>query len=409
MKLSRRELLKGGIATGIFLSANRLMELTAMASDGLAPSRKNGRRILVVVQLSGGNDGLNMVIPLQESAYYKLRPSLAVSQDKALPLDANFGLHPAMTELAGQYQNKKLAIIHGVGYPNPNRSHFRSIDIWQTGQPDKLEETGWLGRYLDGSRDRDNLFPAINLDSSMPKTLIGREIVAPTVPNLSDFRFKTESLSNAERELVLNTFTYIYNSDRSKSANAQLLIQAGRNAIKASDKLQGLARQYKSEVSYPQSAFGHSIKFIAQMIAGGLPATVYGANLDGFDTHVNQARQQESLLKDLSKTLSAFQTDLEQHNVADDVVVLVFSEFGRRAAENGGKGTDHGTAGPVMLLGRPIRGGTYAEAASLTKLDQGDLKFTTDFRSVYATLLSQWFNADAREILGGNFENLRFV
>lgn len=409
MKLSRRDLLKGGLAAGLFLSAGHLMEVTALAADGLATKRKNGKRILVVVQLSGGNDGLNMVAPIADPAYYKIRPSLAIPEDKALTLGSGFGLHPAMKELSLLYADKKLAIVQGVGYPSPNRSHFRSIDIWQTAAPEKLEETGWLGRYLDGCRDRDEIFPAINLDSSMPKTLVGREIVVPTVPNLNDLRFKTESLNPGERDQVLNAFTDIYNLDRFKGPNAQLLKQAGKNAIKASDKLQGMASRYKSEVTYPQSTFGNSVKFIAQMITGGLPATIYGAHFDGFDTHVNQARHQDNLLRDLSGTLSAFQTDLEQHNVADDVVVMVFSEFGRRAAENGGKGTDHGTAGPVLLLGKSIRGGLYGEPSSLTKLDQGDLKFTTDFRSVYATLLSQWFAADAREILGGNFECFRFV
>ncbi|MBY0548112.1 MAG: DUF1501 domain-containing protein [Candidatus Obscuribacterales bacterium] len=409
MKLSRRDLLKGGLAAGLFLSAGQLLELTAMAADGLAAKRKNGKRILVIVQLNGGNDGLNMVAPIADPAYYKLRPSLAIPEEKALTLDAGFGLHPAMKELSSLYCDKKLAIVHGVGYPAPNRSHFRSVDIWQTAAPDKLEETGWLGRYLDGCSDRDELFPAVNLDSSMPKTLVGREIIVPTVPNLNDFRFKTESLSGIEREQVLSAFSDIYSSDKVKGPNARLLKQAGINAIKASDKLQGIASRYNSEVTYPPSAFGNSLKLIAQMITGGLPATIYGANLDGFDTHVNQARHQDNLLKDLSKTLNAFQTDLDQHKVADDVVVMVFSEFGRRAAENGGKGTDHGTAGPVLLLGNSIRGGTYGEAASLTKLDQGDLRYTTDFRSVYATLLSRWFGADSREVLGGRFENLRFV
>ncbi len=409
MALSRRGFLKGGLAAGIFLSASQLLQLSAMGAENHFARRKPGQRILVVVQLNGGNDGLNMVIPFTESAYYQQRPSLAIAEDKILKISSHVGLHPAMTDLRKLFSDGKIAIVQGAGYPNANRSHFRSIEIWQTAEPEKLADTGWLGRYLDRCSDVHNIFPAINLDPSLPKTLVGDHVNVPTVPNVNEFKFRVDGFLTSDKTNVISTFDDIYDSFDLKRPHIDLLRNAGKDAIKASDELHKLTRQYKSKTDYPQSGFGNSMKFIAQMITGGLPTTIYGANLDGFDTHANQTRQQENLLKDLSKAMSAFQADLEEHGLGQEVLTLVFSEFGRRVGENGGRGTDHGTAGPVLLMGSSLRGGLYGEQPSLGKLDQGDLKYTIDFRSIYSTLLSGWFQVDSREILGHQFENLRFV
>lgn len=408
MGVSRREFLKGGIAAGLYLSATQLLELSAAAANN-GSSQSSKRRVLVIVQLNGGNDGLNMVIPHSDPVYYKQRPSISISQERLLKLTDDIALNPAMKDLQRLFSNEKLAVIQGVGYPNANRSHFRSIEIWQTAQPDKLGETGWLGRYLDRCDQCDGIFPAINLDPSLPKTLCGDNIIVPTIQNAGTFKFRIDDFLAADRQNVINTFNDIYDKYGSSNPQAELLRKAGKDAIKASDQLQELTKKYKSKVNYPGTNFGNSLKFIAQMITGNLPSIIYGANLDGFDTHANQSKQQDRLLGELSDGLAAFQQDLEEHGKADEVITLVFSEFGRRVAENGGKGTDHGTAGPVMLLGSKIKGGLYGEQPSLSKLDQGDLKYTVDFRSIYSTILTGWFGTDAKDILGHRFEDLKFV
>lgn len=409
MTLSRRDFLKGGLMAGAYLSASQLFQLAACGADKQFSKLNSKAPILVVVQLNGGNDGLNMVIPYSQQSYFKLRPSIAIAEEKILKIDNQTGFHPAMADLHKLFAAEKVAVVQGVGYPNANRSHFRSIEIWQTAQPDSLEDTGWLGRYLDRCRETDSIFPAINLDPSLPKTFQARHCTVPTVPSLNDFNFKVDSFLSGDRANVTGAFSEIYDSFDLKRPHVELLRKAGKDAIKASDQLHRLAKLYKSRTEYPSSSFANSMKFIAQMITGGLPTSIYGANLDGFDTHTNQNRQQENLLRDLSKTIGAFQRDLEEHGRDQQVLTVIFSEFGRRVAENGGKGTDHGTAGPVLIVGSALKGGLYGAVPSLVQLDQGDLKHTTDFRSVYATILSGWFQADDRDILGHNFESLRFV
>lgn len=387
---------------GVMLSADELFSLTAQA-EGL-----KGTKQLVLIQLSGGNDGLNTVIPYGSGAYYDARPQLAIPQKDVLKLNDQIGLHPSMTGMQELFSSGHLAVVQGTGYPSPNRSHFRSIEIWQTAEPDKIGDTGWLGRYLDlaFAAEKHASLPAVNVDPMLPKTLFARKIVVPSVNNIYEFRFRTDPHFRKDHDRQLSAFNDIYGEFDSKRPHADVLKKAGLEANQASDYLLKMVKSYKSTVKYPSGKLADGLKFIAQMISGGVTAPVFTVSLDGFDTHVNQQRAQASLLKQLSDSIAAFQADLKVHSLDDQVLTVVFSEFGRRVQENSGKGTDHGTAEPMFVIGNAVKGGIYGEHPSLTTLDSGDLKHTTDFRTVYATVLDRWLGADSVQVLGKRFENL---
>ena len=410
MTISRRDLIKNGLGALAFsFGASEFINLAAQASN-LSPRKPGASKILVVVQLSGGNDGLNTVIPYSMGSYYQARPTIGVKGEKVLKLNSDVGFHPAMTGLHELYKLGKVAVVQGVGYPGPNRSHFRSIEIWQTGDAEKIAETGWLGRYLDVCcAGKEDLFPAVNVDPMLPKTLFGSKVNVPSVSNIDDFRFLTDPQFKPDRDVQIKAFNDIYESFNVKRPHMDLLRKAGIDANLASDKLHQLVKQYNSDITYPPGTFGNSLKFISQMITGGLNCAIYGASLDGFDTHTNQLTPQGGLLKQLSDGLAAFHNDLKKKQLDDDVVVLVFSEFGRRVAENGGRGTDHGTAAPVLVVGSTVHGGVYGSHPSLTDLDSGDLKYKIDFRNVYATLLNKWMQCDSKAVLGQRFEELGFI
>jgi uncharacterized protein (DUF1501 family) len=413
MSISRRTFLKAGLgATSIILGPPHFLGLAAKAAN--FDARKIGKsKILVTVQLAGGNDGINTVIPYADGQYYKVRPALAIPQKDVLHLNNQIGLHPNMTGMEDLFKQGKLAVILGAGYPNPNRSHFRSIEIWQTADPEKIIETGWLGRYLDLSRGHfaeiDYPLPAVNVDSSLPKTLSATEVVVPSVANVYDFKFSTDQHYQQDRKYQLDVFRDVYAKLDNNRSDIQLLKKVGLDSIEAADYLLKVVQNYKSDVVYPANGFGNQMKFIAQMITAGVKSQLYNVSLGGFDTHAGQLNAQGNLLKTLSQGIAAFQKDLEAHHVDEDVMVMTFSEFGRRVAENGGRGTDHGTAEPMFIVSSAIKGGIYGDYPSLTNLDNGDLKYSVDFRKVYATILDRWFGADSREVLGANYEQVRFV
>lgn len=411
MSVSRRDFLFSGLGMlgWSVLAPDMWMRVARAAS--LAPRQPGKSRVLVVVQLTGGNDGLNTVVPYGLGAYYQARPTLAVKESDVLPLTGAIGLNPNMKGLSELYARGKLAVVQAVGYAEPNRSHFRSIEIWQTAQPDKIGDSGWLGRYLElsGAARGENPLPAVNVDALLPKTLACSGVVVPSVNDVYDFRFKTDSRYAADRRAQVEAFRDIYSSFDLDRPHVALLRKVGLDANDASERLLKIVRAYRGVAAYPGNQFGKGLRFIAQMICGGLDASVYHIALDGFDTHANQQRVQPNLLKTLSAGLSALQADLEKHSVDSDVITLVFSEFGRRVAENGGRGTDHGTAAPVLVIGSPVKGGIYGDHASLTRLDDGDLRFKIDFRTVYATILDRWLRADSRQILGASYGQLPFI
>lgn len=298
-----------------------------------------------------------------------------------------------------------------MGYPEPSRSHFRSIEIWQTAEPRKVKDTGWLGRYLDLSAPTkvsasDTFFPAINVDPILPKTLSAQKVIVPSVNNVADFQFKADPKNEADRLAQIEAFNSIYKDFKLDRHYVDQLRAVGMDTTAASDYLNKIVQNYKTNAQYPNDSFGKGLKFIAQMISGGVNCKIYNITLGGFDTHTNEGRNHDQLLRRLSSGLNAFQQDLEAHSKDQDVVVMTFSEFGRRVAENGGRGTDHGTAAPMLVLGSGIKGGVIGDAPSLTNLEDGDLKYKMDFRNVYATVLDRWLGADSKQVLGDKFDQI---
>jgi uncharacterized protein (DUF1501 family) len=413
MSISRRKFLTSGLGVlSISLGGAQFLGLAAQALN--FDSRKIGQsKILVTIQLAGGNDGINTVIPYGVGQYYQVRPQINIPEKEVLPLTNQIGLHPSMTGLRDLYKAGKVGIILGAGYPNPNRSHFRSIEIWQTANPDQIIETGWLGRYLDLSKgqfaEADYPLPAVNVDSSLPKTLSATQVVVPSVANVYDFKFSTDQHYQQDRKYQLSVFNDALSKFDDSQPSIELLKKVGLDSVEAADYLLKVVQNYKSNVVYPDNGFGKGMKFIAQMITAGVKSQVYNISLGSFDTHAGQKGSQANLLKQLSDGITAFQKDLEEHKVDKDVLLMTFSEFGRRVAENGGRGTDHGTAEPMLIVGSRVKGGLYGDYPSLTNLDNGDLKFEVDFRTVYSTVLDRWLGADSRQILGANYENIPFV
>jgi uncharacterized protein (DUF1501 family) len=382
MNITRRNFVKGGIG----LAATLLSPLEILALAQKAQASGGMGKALVVVQLAGGNDGLNTVVPYGMGAYYQARPQLSIADSEVIPLNNQIGLHPNMSGMADLYQYGNLALLQAVGYPQANRSHYRSMEIWQTAYPDQIARTGWLGRYLDSiAGDKSQpLLPAVNVDPILPKTLSAANVVVPSMKSI-----------NASFDL--------------SKPYVELLRNVGLNSESASLSASERAKFYKGTQTYPDTSFAQGLKFIAQMIVGGIGARIYNISLAGFDTHANQARTHANLLKQLSEGLAAFQADLQLHAVDQNVLTVTFSEFGRRLSENGAQGTDHGTAAPMFIVGSAVNGGIYGNHASLTKLDNGDLRHQIDFRTVYATILDRFLGADSRQILGTNYDYINFV
>jgi len=412
MTISRRDLLKSGLAiAGISYGWKDLLMMSAQAAE--IQTRKPNQKVLVIVQLAGGNDGLNTVIPYGNGTYYQVRPTIGIKQDQVLPLNGQIGLNPNLKPLFNLYQQRKVAVLQGLGYPSANLSHFRSIEIWQTASPERIIDTGWLGRYLDlaspEQKMSENIFPAVNVDPILPKTLSARKAVIPSVYDLNQFKFATDAHYQQDNKCQVDTFNKLYTAYSDNAPSVELVKKVGLDALKSSDYLRSIVNDFKVSVNYPDSAFARSLKFIAQMIRAGVSATVYNVSLGGFDTHSGQVNGQSRLLKQFAEGIAAFQQDLEAHKLDQDVIVMTFSEFGRRVAQNNGNGTDHGTANCQFIIGSSVRGGLYGDYPSLTDLDNGNLKYRMDFRQVYSTILDHWLKADSRQILGGQFPAVPFL
>lgn len=395
MAKSRRQFL----AESLRLLASGLVvpQFLARTSWALADT---GDRVLVVVQLSGGNDGLNTVIPYADPNYYRLRPTLGVPRDQVRVLDASLGLHPNLEPLRQLYQEGQLTIIPGVGYPNPNRSHFRSMEIWHSAQPERMERTGWLGRYLD-TLPTSGSIPALNFGDAVPRSLQGETARVTNLLSPDNFQIQTDSRYPGDRAAKLATLRNIH-ATPSEHAVLDYIRQTTVQTMVTIEELQRLSQGYLSSVTYPQTSFARGLQWIARMIASGQNTRIYYIAVGGFDTHAVQANQHANLLRTLAEALFAFSRDLEEQKAADRVLTMTFSEFGRRVRGNGSGGTDHGTALPMFVLGPRVRGGVSGQHPSLEDLDSnGDLRFQVDFRSVYAAVLRDWLGADPERILGG--------
>lgn len=396
--MKRRHFLKqSALATaGTMLIPNFLKAHQGSVGNG------NGK-VLVVVQLSGGNDGLNTVIPYRNDLYYAARPTLAIERTKVLSLNDEIGFNPALQSLRGLYDEGRVRILNNVGYPNPDRSHFRSMDIWQSAS-DSTEylSTGWLGRYLDADCPGCKGIPhkMLEIDDTLSMAMKGR--TASGLALLDPHKFYNQTKNGGIERLMKavkyeqgdhDPVSYLYKTLADTKSSADYLFQKG--------KIQA------STVTFPNNELGKNLKTVAGLINSGIDSTVYYVSLSGFDTHVGQRGRQERLLTQYSESMYAFINELKKTGHLDRTMVLTFSEFGRRVKQNGSNGTDHGTANNLFLIGGPARSSViYNEAPSLTDLDGGDIRYEIDFRDVYASLLRDWLGVDERQILGRAFTGL---
>lgn len=381
----------------------------AQASGGASEHEGN---VLVLVELAGGNDGLNTVIPYADEEYYKARPGIGIPREQALRIDGAVGFHPAMSGVKQLYDDGVLAVVQGVGYPNPDRSHFRSMDIWHSARPEAQSfQDGWLGRALDQTADRHlGRLPALAFGVDMlPLALLASKVNVPTVQSLNVYRWKIGSGSEASREAKRKTLETITGRPARPGSELDFLRQTARTAFETAAKLQAVTAAYRPAAEYPANGLAERLRTVAQMIAGDLGVRIFFVSLGGFDTHSQQQAAHQGLLAEFSSAVQAFYRDLHGHGLAERVLVSTFSEFGRRVAENGSLGTDHGAASQLFVIGAKCQGGVHGAHPSLTDLEQGDLKFHTDFRSVYATLLTEWLGFPSESVLGGKFPNLDFV
>ncbi|HKS70801.1 MAG TPA: DUF1501 domain-containing protein, partial [Ktedonobacterales bacterium] len=367
-------------------------------------------------QMAGGNDGLNTIVPYTDSAYYQARPTLAIPQSQVLDLDGRLGMHPALKALQPLWQQNKVAIVEGVGYPNPNLSHFASMDIWQTLDLNGQGAQGWLGKYVAGLVDQDgHPFQSLAAGTTLPTALRALNADVPTVSNPATYKLLPDPGAAAASQVSaaearIQTLLKLYNTYPRSAPYAALLDATAQSAVDGAKQLASVVSTYKPAVTYPTSNFAKGLQVLAEVIVQGLGLRVGYVTLGGFDTHASQADTQTRLLTDLADGVSAFLADLAAHNASQNVVVMTWSEFGRRVEENGNAGTDHGTAAPLFVVGDSVQGGIYGEPPDLNQLDDaGNLVFTTDFRAIYATVLDRWLGAPSAAILGGSFDDQGFL
>lgn len=410
---SRRAFLRGmgGVACGLSVGMPVVWERVARAAPNAA--RPGGRpTVLVVVQLTGGNDGLNTVIPAGDPAYRAARPQLALARSSGLSLTADLMFHPACRGLAGLLERQQLGVVLGVGYPQPNRSHFVSMDIWNSASVVEGESTGWLGRAVDAWSANGS--GEVGLGGSLhvgageaPLALESPRGKTFSLQRLDDYRLKVaEGKDDPARRLAIQGFAARRGSGG--SAMLERIRQSAREAYDSSERIARVARE-SNRAGYPATELGQRLKLIAQLLESEIPERVYYTTQDGYDTHASQLPAHAGLLTELSDALAAFQKDLEAMGQAERVVTLVFSEFGRRVAENASAGTDHGAASTLFLVGSPVVAGPVGRYPSLTDLDDGDLKHTVDFRSVYQGLLADWLGVEPQRVLESEFAALRVV
>jgi len=357
----------------------------------------NGKR-LVVVQFSGGNDGLNTVIPFKNDLLYQLRPTLAPSKNEVLRITNELGLNSAMTGLRSLFDDGDLCILNGVGYPNPSRSHFRSMDIWQSGSSaEEYWSSGWLGRYMDNECENPEQLTAVEMNNILSLAMKGERLKGLPLTNINQFYRSSKQITSDIRENHEHPMASFLHKTLADTKNSAAYLFE-KNKI------------YSSSKTYPNNPFAKQLKEIAEMIVSGVESPVYYVSLGGFDTHNNQEGRQKRLLDIYSQAIKVFADDLKQNDEWKNTLLMTFSEFGRRVKQNGSGGTDHGKANNVFVLGGNLKKpGVYNDLPSLSKLDQGDLKHSIDFREVYSTILKKWLDADSSNILGRSFDTQNFI
>ena len=373
-------------------------------------SRTTDTNKLVVIQLSGGNDYLNTVVPYGNGLYYDFRGTINIQPEAVLPLDGELGLRPGMESIKRLWDEGKVAIIHGIGYPQPNRSHFRSMDIWHTALPDDIGQEGWLGRATQEIDPAgENVLTAVNFGRGLPRALGKRGVPVASVGNLETYGLFTDVEDDTRRKFALDTFSKMYGSVNGGDAVMEFLGQTGTDALKGADILRTAVDKYRSNVEYAASSIGDSLRDAAQVMFADLGTRIFYTQQGSYDTHAGELATHEKLWSELSAAVGDFMDDMDEHNAGDDTAVLLFSEFGRRIKDNG-SGTDHGSGGVALLIGNNVKGGMYSHYPSLHERDhvEGDLGFNNDFRITYTSILEDWFGLDAVPIVNGTFDKFDF-
>ncbi len=399
--MKRTRFLLGAVA-GLSVAANTdSLFGRALAAAPLPGLPGGDDRVLVVINLQGGNDGLNTIVPHGMQQYYRYRPTLGIPPGEVLQIDRNVGFNPALRSLKGMFDAGKVAIVQGAGYPKPDHSHFRSTEIWQTAAPDRFERTGWLGRYLDeASLPQGNLFNAVALAQVMPEAFVARKVDVPAIG-----AFRGYGLASDKQASTKAAFASLLHDERVPFDSPYLarVAEIEDHAQRGSEELPKLIGGYKTDAAYPATPLARSLALAAQMIGSRLGTRVIYVQHGSFDTHAAQKGTQDRLLRELADALKAFYDDLAAHGNDTRTLTMTFSEFGRRVAENASRGTDHGEASPMFVVGGGVRGGLFGEHPSLDALDNGDAVYTVDFRSVYATILEKWMGRPSRTVLAGDF------
>ena len=399
MFIKRKEFIQiGSLATASLMLPKFLK---AFEGKAMVPA---GNKVVVVLQLSGGNDGLNTVIPVRNDLYYKARPKLGIEKTKALFLTDEAGLHPALNSFKELYDDGSLGIINSVGYPNPDRSHFRSMDIWQTAsQSIEYWSSGWVGRYLDAQCNGcDKPTQAIEIDDVLSLSMKGNNINGIAVKDprrlygTANEKFFRDVLKNHKDETGEQSVDYLYKTMAQTLSSADYIFKQ--------------SRLHPTSAEYPKTELGNSLKTIASLIYSEINTKVYYVSLGSFDTHINQDNQQQRLFTEMNEAVKSFVKDLKTNNRFDDVLLFTFSEFGRRVSQNASGGTDHGTANNMFLVSGGLKQkGMINALPDLSDLQEGDLKYKVDFKNVYATILNKWLNADAQKILGKKYDYMNFI
>ena len=432
---TRREFLRtsalgGAVAWTVptFL-ANTFASLHAEAKDMNNPVTGKNGTILVVLQMAGGNDGVNTVVPYSNDYYKKARPHIGLASKDVLKINDAVGLHPGLAGFKELYDAGSLSVIQGIGYPNPNRSHFRSTEIWQTAtDSDKFADDGWIGRYFDNACKGCDPTVGINIGGQMPQAFSAHHVKGVSIDSPKNYRFvSSERAKNGEMDAEERSYREMNGLEHMESDGGSITAVHGpikhagspldfieRTALDAqisSDKILAISRKAENHVKYPGSQLANSLKLVAQLIGGGLPTRIFYVSQGGYDTHANQSNTHQRLMADLGDSVKAFVDDLKAQGNFERVLVMTFSEFGRRVAENANYGTDHGAAAPMFVIGNKVKAGLLGEYPSLAPHDllNGDLKYTTDFRTVYAAVLEQWLKTRSEPILGKKFTPLPLV
>jgi uncharacterized protein (DUF1501 family) len=408
---TRRQLLQSATLFGVLGGVAPTMLWQARVARGSSagqPAAAPQDRTLVIIQLAGGNDGLNTVVPYQDPTYLSVRPTLHVDPSSVLPLTGGVGLNPVMSSLKPAWDAGQLAIVEGVGYPNPTYSHFDSMAIWQTAAPKGEFSDGWLGRYFTQTAAESNaLFGGIDVGGALAPMLRSKDVTLPVVQSPAAYKL---TLDPRDAQARLEAWQDLQTAAKVRDKYLPTIGSAALEAYAGTQALASAVSSYQPAVTYGKDPLSGSLRLLASIIVEQPGTKVGYATIGGFDTHSNERKTQDSLLQTLSDSLANFQADLAAHGKADNVLVATWTEFGRRVRENGSQGTDHGDGNPMFVMGNAVKTGIYGDIPDLTKLDaNGSVQWSTDFRSVYATLLEKWLQIDSAPILGGNFATLPFL